>query len=242
MLSSITESLCEVMVTANEACTTSLTTWERSLLDASCSQAWAWQRQLLVDLQRLRHGSCREALLVSRTPPFLCALWGVLHFHSHQEPGHGGSQSAFPLLSQSLEVQGRFVLGSYLSFLSVKRLTCTVFLSEKLHPKMCTCGETKCVLVGRPGTPNQTPLTLFSRMWAQIPETSPSRTSCLCPICFKDHVPYMHLNTLYFTHIRPKYFPLTSLLLLQCTFTFMCLTFMSDLYHCKREENQALQL
>ncbi|EOA97907.1 hypothetical protein Anapl_15265 [Anas platyrhynchos] len=75
VLSSITDSLCEVVVTANKACTTSLTAWERSLLDASCSQAWAWQRQLLVDLQCLRHGSCREALLVSRTPPCFSVLW-----------------------------------------------------------------------------------------------------------------------------------------------------------------------
>lgn len=75
MLSSITDSLCEVVVTANEACRTSLTAWERSLLDASCSQAWAWQRQLLVNLQCLRHGSYREALLVSRTPPCFSVLW-----------------------------------------------------------------------------------------------------------------------------------------------------------------------
>lgn len=86
-------------------------------------------------------------------------------------------------------------------------------------------------------TPNETPLTLFSRMWPQIPETSPSRTSCPCPLCFKDHVPYMHPNTLYFTQVRPKCFPLTSLLLPQCTFTFTCLTFISALYHCKREKN-----
>lgn len=142
MLSSITDSLCEVVVTANKACTTSLTAWERSLLDASCSQAWAWQRQLLVNLQCLRHGSCREALLVSRIPPlFLCAL--VRCAWSPQPPRARtlGQPVCFPLLSQFLEVQGRFVLDGYLSLLSVKHLTCTVILSEKLHPKMCACRE-----------------------------------------------------------------------------------------------------
>lgn len=76
-------------------------------------------------------------------PPhcFSVLWWGVLGLHSHPEPGHRGNQSAFPLLSQSLEGQGRFVLDGYLSLLSVKHLTCTVFLSEKLHPKMRACGE-----------------------------------------------------------------------------------------------------
>lgn len=233
MLSSITDSLCEVVVTANGACTTSLTAWERSLFDVSCSQAWAWQRQLLVDLQCLRHGSCQEALLVSRTPPtlFLCAL---VRCAWSPQPPWARTQGQPVCFSSPFPVPGGAgkVCVRWLSFTSVCQAPHLYSLPAwKAAPKnACLWGEWA-------RTPNETPLTLFSRMWPQIPETSPSWTSCPCPLCFKDHVPYMHLNTLYFTHVRPKCFPLTSLLLPQCTFTFTCLTFISALYHCKTEKN-----
>lgn len=79
-------------------------------------------------------------------PPhcFSVLWWGVLGLHSHPEPGHRGNQSAFPLLSQSLEGQGRFVLDGYLSH----------FCLSSTSPVQSSCLKSctqKCVLVGRVG-------------------------------------------------------------------------------------------
>lgn len=142
---------------------TSLTAWERSFLYASCSQGWAQQRQVLVDLQHLSHCSCWQAPLFSRNSLGTLRYGEVrLVSAARQNPlGHGNTVFAF-LLSQSLEVQGKLVWCGYVPLLSVKCLTCTsCCLKRPIWNKQ--------MLQDWEGTSNQLPLVLPSRISVQIP-------------------------------------------------------------------------
>lgn len=170
---------------------TSLTAWERSLLYASCSQ-------VLVALQHLSHCSCWEALLFSRN-----SLGTLRYIKVHlvsaarqNQLGHGNSMAAFPLLSQSLEVQGKLVWYGYVPLLSVKCLTCTPCCLKRPIWK-----EIIAARLGRgikPATSYTSLQDLSSDPW----------TFCLCLLCFEDHALYLHLNILYFAHLKCKFFSL----------------------------------
>lgn len=185
-------------------------------------------------LQPFSHCSCWEALLFSRNS--LGTLrYGKVHLVSaarQNQIAHGSSVSAFPLLSQSLEVQGRLAWCGYVPLLFVKCLTCTSCCLKRSIWKQ--------IFAARLGGGIKPATSCTSLQDFSSNSCSHSWTFCLCLLCFEDHALYLHLNILYFAHLKPKFFPFP-LLLHQSTFT-LCLTFMPHLCHYKTEGNQVLHV
>lgn len=214
---------------------TSLTAWERSFLYAGCSQAWAQQRQVLVDLQHLSHCSCWQAPLFSRNS--LGTLrYGEVHLVSaaRQNPlGHGNTVFAF-LLSQSLEVQGKLAWCGYVPLLSVKCLTCTSCCLKRPIWKQANVAR-----LGRDIKPatSCTSLQNFSSDSCPLHIPGPSVfTFSVLKIMHSTCIEIFSILPI----LSPNSFP-SPLHLHQTTFT-LCLTFMPHLCHYKTEENQALQV
>lgn len=177
------------VVTANEACMTSLTAWERSVLYSSCSQAWAQQRQVLVVLQHLSHCSCWEALLFSRNS--LGTLrYGAFGLRSQAEPNRTWEQRV--CLSSAFPVPGGAGKPCMIWLCSpvCQMSYLYILLSEKAYLETNNCCKT--------GKGHQTSYLLYfpAGFEFRFLSTSDSWTFCPCLLCFQDHALCLHLNIL----------------------------------------------